>query len=366
MIPIDPNATFETKKLLANLHQLRKTRTLFGHQDSLAYGRGWTTDNNPNNRVSDVYDSLTAKQYPAVFGWDVGKLETGATRILNYIDKNKLRQHIQFAHSIGCVNTISWHAINPISDIEGDKGDGTTVSKIINTSSPYHTKFKAWLKLLADFFKSLTDANGKLIPIIFRPYHEVNVNNCFWWDKDHCSPTQYKDLWKLTVQYLRDTCQVHNLLYAFSLNDGFTNTHFTNFYPGNSLVDVIGFDAYQRPGTNSLQYIAKMQSQLDSIIALSNARNKLPAITEMGCNNLANANGQIYDSWFTQVMYACIKQKQIAYCMLWRNPKGAALGDGTEFYCSYPGHATVTDFNVFFRKIEILFSKTTGNKKLFT
>jgi mannan endo-1,4-beta-mannosidase len=167
------------------------------------------------------------------------------------------------------------------------------------------------------------------------------------------------------VQHLRDACQVHNLLFAFSLNDGFTNTQFTNFYPGNSWVDIIGLDAYQRPGTSSATYINNMKTQIDKLIVLCNDRNKLPAVTEMGCNNLASVNGQVYDSWFTQVMYECIKKKQIAYCMLWRNPKGAALGDGTEFYCTFPNHSTVTDFNIFFQKIEILFSKTTGNKKLF-
>ena len=369
LTPCDSRATQETKNLYANLHQLRKTKTIFGHHDTLAYGNGWTADN-PNGRISDVSDSLTSKDLPGIFGWDIGQIETGNPRLINWVELARLRQWIKQVYDMGCVNTISWHANNPVFGT--GVGDGTTVAKILDgvskpagSNTTYKEIFKGWLTTLANFFKSLKGSDGKLIPIIFRPFHECNVQNCFWWDKTFCVATDFVKLWRLTVTHLKDVCEVHNLLYAFSLNDGFSNLDFSTRYPDNGFVDIIGLDAYQRPGTNSSQYISKIQSQTDTIISLAAARNKLPAITEMGCNNLKNAANQTYSSWFTQTLKPAIKDRTIAYFMLWRNPKGALLGDSTEFYCCYPTHATQTDFNVFYQEPEFIFSKSTKRKALY-
>ena len=371
LTPIDSQATLATKNLYAKLHSLRNTKTIFGHHDTLAYGVGWTADD-PQGRLSDVSDSLSNKDLPGVFGWDIGGIETGNERLINYIDKTKLKQWIQQAHRLGCVNTICWHANNPVFGGSSWNAVNGTVAQILDgISKPAGSSitakelFKTWLTTVANFLKSLKADDGSFIPIIFRPFHECNVNSCFWWDKTKCSPTDFIKLWRLTVTHLKDICGVHNVLYAFSLNDGFTNTEFTSFYPDNGFVDIIGLDAYQRPGTTSSQYIAAIQTQTDHIIAFANARNKLPAITEMGCNNLANASNAPYTNWFTETLTPAIKDKRIAYCMLWRNPKGATLGDPSEFYCCHPAHQTVTDFNVFYQNPEFIFAKSTTRKKLF-
>src|SRR5437588_10173198 len=66
--PIDPGATAETRALFANLRRLTGKGVLFGHQDDLAYGVQWS---NQRGR-SDVKE--TAESYPAVYGWDAGRL----------------------------------------------------------------------------------------------------------------------------------------------------------------------------------------------------------------------------------------------------------------------------------------------------
>ncbi len=33
---------------------------------------------------------------------------------------------------------------------------------------------------------------------------------------NHCTPDEFKELYRFTVTYLRDTLQVHNFIYAFS------------------------------------------------------------------------------------------------------------------------------------------------------
>lgn len=369
--PIDSRASTETKNLFNKLNSIRNTRTIFGHHDTLAYGNGWTYETNPNNRISDVSDSLSNKDLPGVFGWDIGGIETTTNnRLINWIEITKLKSFIKQVYDMGCINTICWHANNPV--FGSGTGDGTTVAKIldgvskpINSNTTYKEIFKGWLNIIANFFTSLRGSDGKLIPVIFRPFHECNVQNCFWWDKTFCSATDYIKLWRLTVTHLKDVCGVHNVLYAFSLNDGFTANDFNNRYPDNGFVDIVGLDAYQRPGTSSNNYITKMQNQISSIVSWANTNGKIPAVTEMGCNNLANANGTTYTSWFTQVMKPALLGQKIAYAMLWRNPKGLALGDGSEFYCTYPSHTTQTDFNVFYQEPEFIFSKSTKKKNVY-
>lgn len=370
-VPIDSRATLETKNLFTKLNNIRNTRTIFGHQDSLVYGNGWTYENNPQNRTSDASDSLSNKDLPGIFGWDIGQIETNNPRLINWIELAKLKTCIKQVYDMGCINTISWHANNPV--FGSGVGDGTTVAKILDgiskpagSNTTYKDIFKRWLTTIANFFNGLRGSDGKLIPIIFRPFHECNVQNCFWWDATFCNATDYIKLWRLTVTHLKDVCGVHNVLYAFSLNDGFTTQDFNSRYPDNGFVDIIGLDAYQRPRTTSSQYIAKMQNQISTIVQIADVNNKIAAVTEMGCNNLANANNVPYANWFTQTMKPALLGQRIAYCMLWRNPKGLALGDGSEFYCCYPTHASQTDFNVFYKEPEFIFSKSTKRRNVYT
>jgi mannan endo-1,4-beta-mannosidase len=48
------------------------------------------------------------------------------------------------------------------------------------------------------------DNNGKLIPIIFRPFHEFD-GNWFWWGANYCTAEEYISVYRFTVNYLRDT-----------------------------------------------------------------------------------------------------------------------------------------------------------------
>lgn len=371
LAPIDSRATHETKQLFSKLNTIKSTRIIFGHQDSLLYGNGWTYENNPQNRISDVADSLQNKDLPGIFGWDIGGLENTINgRVINWIEINKLKACIKQVYDMGCINTISWHCNNPVFGT--GIGDGTTVAKILDgVSKPVGSNitckeiFKSWLNTLAQFFNDLKGTDGKLIPVIFRPFHECSLKNCFWWDASACTPTDYIKLWRLTVTHLKDVCGVRNLLYAFCLNDGFTSNEFSTRYPDNGFVDIIGLDYYQRPGTSAAVYISKMKSQLNTIVSFCTRNNKIPAVTELGCDNLRDSSGNTYTKWFTQVFQKALEGHKIAYAMLWRNPKGTALGDGSEFYCCYPTHPTQADFNTFYKSPLFIFKNSVSKRLVY-
>ncbi len=71
------------------------------------------------------------------------------------------------------------------------------------------------------------------LPIIFRPFHGANV-----------TVDEYVQLWRFTVDYLRDEKGLHNLLFAYS-TDVFTDEEdYLELYPGHEYVDVLGYDDY--------------------------------------------------------------------------------------------------------------------------
>ncbi|MCE6997947.1 glycoside hydrolase family 26 protein [Saccharothrix sp. S26] len=61
---------------------------------------------------------------------------------------------------------------------------------------------------------------GNPIPNIYRPFHE-NSGSWFRWGAAHASPAEYVELFRYTVEYLRDVKGVHNFLYAYSPGGGY-------------------------------------------------------------------------------------------------------------------------------------------------
>src|SRR5690606_4450272 len=113
---------------------------------------------------------------------------------------NHMRTLMLDAYKKGGVITVSWHLDNPTSG--GDSWDKTPAVSDIISGGKHHEKYKEWVARVADFFKSVT-VDKEPIPIVFRPFHEMN-GGWFWWGEGNCSSEDYKTLWKETVNLLRN------------------------------------------------------------------------------------------------------------------------------------------------------------------
>lgn len=339
---VDKNATEQTAALFYQLKKTAKTNILFGHQDDtkrgvVGAGTDWANEQHlpavPQDK-SDVKDIAGA--YPAVYGHDflhIADFSSG-----NWFDyEAKIARDLTIdAYNRGGVNTYAWHYANPVSkgDFYWDKSPVEAVSKIIPGGSS-NAVYKASLKEVADFAKSLTAADGKLVPVIFRPFHEFD-GNWFWWGKSHCSVADYKTLFQFTVSYLRDSLGVHNFLYAWSPDKNFSSqADYLERYPGDAFVDVVGSDNYGDLGDAVSPLIAAAKFKI--ISDYGKANNKVAAMTETGStSNLAKAN------WFTANLLAALKSQQLelAYTLVWANTKG-------NYYTPYKGHPAEADFKTF-------------------
>jgi hypothetical protein len=259
-VRLDPNATVETRELFSILRRFAKDKMLFGHQDSTAYGVGWSG----GLGKSDVKEVTGA--FPAVYGWDIGKL--GQEKNLDGVEFDRLRKLIVNAHARGGINTISWHMDNPVTGRHylDRRGRANNVVDVIPGGS-HHEELKGRLDAFAEFLSQLKDEDGRPIPIIFRPWHENNQKR-FWWAAKE-GGADYIKLWRFTVEYLRDRKGVHQLLYAYSplSQPSLREENPADYsspamgYPGDAYLDVLGIDDYSGRGT-SIQASARIVAAL--------------------------------------------------------------------------------------------------------
>lgn len=350
--PIDKQATKETVNLYRNLKKLLNKGIMFGHQDDLAYGVGWKYIRGK----SDVKE--VTGDYPAVFGWELGRLETDQAVNIDSVPFDKMKGFIADSYNKGGVITVSWHLNNPLTGkTSWDPAPGTVAS--ILPGGEKHVLYKSWLDKVATFITDLKGKNGEMIPVIFRPFHELN-GNWFWWGEKYCTPDEYKQLYRFTVSYLRDTKNLHNLLYAYNTDRFGSKEEYLEKYPGDEWTDVIGFDIYQRQKgeAGNAQFVKDTGKMLAMLEEIATERNKIPALTEFGF-------GQVPDStWWTNVLWKALEKHKISYALAWRNA-GAKPSGENEYYLPYKGQVSEEDFRRFYKLPLTLFQKEVTKEKIY-
>jgi mannan endo-1,4-beta-mannosidase len=340
---VDKNATYETAALFYNLKISAEKTVMFGHMEDNKNGYdGWR--NVPGR--SDVYE--VTGSYPAIYGFDFGGI--GSFRPDSMLEKERQVSHdrvIEAFQRHGIV-TFSWHFGNPVSkgSFYWKNSPVNAVSQILPGGN-YNAVFKQCMARIARFAGSVK-YKGKLVPIIFRPFHEFD-GAWFWWGSTHCSINEYKELYRYTVTYLKDSLQVRNFLYAWSPDCRFNSRQqYTERYPGNDFVDIVGMDDYFDLSAGKSPEAAA--GKLRIISDFSQEQNKIAAFTETGLENLPEAD------WYTHMLLPALTSKpaRIAYVLVWSNrPKS--------YWTPYKGHPAEADFIAFKNDPHMVFSDKMGN-----
>jgi len=353
-LPADKNATPQTVALHNNLKKLAVKGFMFGHQDDLAYGVNWRYENGRSDVKEVVGD------YPAVYGWELGGLEANEDKNIDGVPFKKMRQFIKEGYERGGVITISWHARSPLGAPKGawDTTHGTVAS--ILPGGENHLLFKSWLDELAKFLGSLKGSQGEAIPVLFRPFHEL-TGNWFWWGRNACTPEQFKVLWRFTQYYLREEKKLHNLLYVYNTSGDFkTKEEFLERYPGDDMVDMISFDAYQYDDpVKSDWFVKNTNFQLGLLEEIGAEKNKPVALAETGYEQIPFA------SWWTGTLSKAIGEHKISYVLVWRNHGYNQSMKRMHYYAPYKGQGSEADFVKFYQQENTLFEKDIAKEKLY-
>jgi len=338
----DNDASIQTKKLYLRISEISKKGIAFGHQDATAYGIGWKNEDGSSGLRSDIKE--VAGDFPAVHGFDIGHIELEKSINLDTVSFALMKNHIKQLNAQGAIITMSWHLDNPVTN--GDSWDTTTVVPAILKGGTHREKYELWIKRLSVFLNSIRDKENNVIPVIFRPYHEMN-GSWFWWGANHCNPAEYKQLWVETQQLLKEN-GVHNLLYAYSPNTLGSEEDFDTYYPGDAYVDILGVDIYNHGGNE--EFTQNVKYNLEILKKKAGINNKPYALSESG-----NVNFGLDANWWTQTLYPGIKDSGIAWVLFWRN------ANPSHYFSTYKGEISEEDFIEFSQMDEILFLEEIKN-----
>ncbi len=328
---IDPLATAETRALYAKLRSLSERQILFGHHDANAYGHSWEGERGRSD-VKDVCGS-----HPAVFGHDFISITRSDSPEVQKRNEDELRVRIQEVRRCNGVNTITWHFCNPADSgsFYWPESPYASLPELL-PGGKLHERYREILTTIARFAVSCKADDGKLIPMLFRPFHEYD-GDWFWWGVPaHATAEEFKAVWRYTVEYLRDTLQVHNFIYVISPDCRFdTKEEYLSCYPGDEYVDMVGMDDYWdlRPdGGSEADFLKK----LTILSEVAEEHRKLAALTETGVEGIPDPD------WWTGTLLRLLQTRnfRLSYAMVWRN----ACDSPTHYYAPFPGHPSCADF----------------------
>jgi mannan endo-1,4-beta-mannosidase len=336
----DPQATAETKALYSNLWAIEQKGFMFGHHDDLMYGRYWYGDDGGSDTKAVCGD------YPAVYSVDLAEVMDDRSLTAKSQSANEIRKRcITEARRRGEVIIACMHLNNPLTG--GDSWDNSNkdvVAQILTQGSATNQKFNTWLERLVVFVNSLKDDKGNPIPMIFRPFHE-HTQSWSWWGSSCTTEQQFIDLWRYTVNYLRNA-GIYQFIYAIApqMDTPKTENDFLYRWPGDDYVDFIGMDAYQ--GLTPEVFSRNMRT-LASVAA---KKQKPCGVTETGVEGFTDKK------YWTEQILTPAENRHVSMIVTWRNKFVDGNESDKHYYSVYPGHPSADDFIRFYNDPTTFFS----------
>lgn len=227
---VNKNASDGARKLLKILYEIKGKYTLSGQHDFLEA---------PDQYANKV--KRLSGGFPALKGYELGGIMNQSEKELAADRDNVIKSAVAW-HKSGGIVTITYHMNVP---------DGCNCWKSVNTGGISEEKFKEILtpgtdlnkKHMADldrtagYLKMLRDAG---VPVLWRPYHEMN-GNWFWWGQQ----PEFAELWEIMYKRYTNVHKLNNLLWVWSPGTpGEWADDFENYDVGPKLADVLAIDIY--------------------------------------------------------------------------------------------------------------------------
>lgn len=236
------------------------------------------------------------------------------------------------AQKKGAVIGYCWHLGGyATGTFRSEEGDRHLAEKIISKKD---SPEKSWYFSLLDTM--VTPVFMDLdFPVIFRPFHEMN-GNWFWWGRDNITPEQYIELYRITVDRLREN-GLTNVIMCWSPDTRLAE----EYYPGDNYVDIVGLDVYE-PGCSPYHGNEAYGKALNALNDFAVKHNKVAAISETGLREYEGVMRypmEIPDFWSRMVFKPILERADnyhISYVMSWYNANWSKNNRGS-LYIPYKG-----------------------------
>jgi mannan endo-1,4-beta-mannosidase len=271
IVPANKNTSPEARALLKFFYSISGEYMLTGqHNFPNVKGR--------NSKFAAGYIGKT----PVIYGTDWGFANDGNTdsyQARQDIVDEAIRQNRQ-----GSIITLCWHAVPPtanepvtfqplpganpamLASVQGKLLD-QQFKDLLTPGTELYKHWCAQVDTIAHYLKELQDAH---VPILWRPYHEMN-GDWFWWggrQGEYSTIRLYRQLFDRLVNHHH----LNNLVWLWSLDrPSLPERKFSYFYPGNDFFDIGCLDVYGSDFS---------QAYYDSLLTL--VKGKPIALAEVG------------------------------------------------------------------------------------
>lgn len=230
--PSNPNANQEARAVLNWMESLRSSgnnRLMFGQF------AGWR--DGPIDKIENIY-SATGK-YPAIVGMPA--LRPGSTQLKTQPRLDSIYMINYFKN--GGILQIDDFGLNPWTGKgDGDKTGASPESagELFKTGTAANKFLMNWLSNTANELQKYEDAG---VVVLWRPYHEMNMG-WNWWSALGIS--NYKKLYQFMHNYFTNTRKLDNILWVYAPSGlrGAPGERASEWYPGDSYVDIVSADFY--------------------------------------------------------------------------------------------------------------------------
>jgi len=231
--PVDPSASEGARDLLSFLYENSSDHILAGQHNY----------NSQMNLYTERVHEMTGV-YPAVWGTDFiwrGPQDPGQEIVDEAIRK----------HHEGYIITLMWHAGRPMDDppfewsrsIQGEISDAEWKA-LVTPGTELNLRWQRQVDTIASYLTQLRDAG---VPVLWRPYHEMN-GVWFWWG-DKKGGNGFVSLWKTMFERFTKVHKLNNLIWVWNANaprdipldEAFDYKY---YFPGPEYVDVLATDVY--------------------------------------------------------------------------------------------------------------------------
>ncbi len=376
---VDKNSTNITAKLYAYLKAIGKEdKALYGHQND-THHKAVLKESASNSDTKDLTGSLAAIVGIDTLSLTGAELQLSDEDIANGVTLPKKAAQLGIdAANEGSIITMSAHMPNFALVAEKGKNSngsydysgytpGITTGDVVSRIMPggdLNEVYTGYLDIIAEYANILEDEG---VPVLFRPFHENN-GSWFWWGKAFCDEEGYKNLYRYTVEYLRDTKEVHNFLYVYSPNGPFENEKdYLSRYPGDEFIDVIAFDMYHdNPIENAEEdtWMSSLKETINLVQGIADERGKLSAVSETGIRKnygCMPVSGNPNKNWFSDVSNI-VAESNMPYYMVWAN------FDEGNIFAPYmvnenKGHEMINSFIDYYNEESSVFADGVGDYK---
>jgi mannan endo-1,4-beta-mannosidase len=236
---VNPHISDEAEALLDFLYQISGKYILSGHHNGIE----------SPTKYSEEVKEMTG-YYPVIWGSDFSFHFRGNNPD---IMRQKMIDNAIEMYNKGHIITLMWHCCFP-SDGDSCRRESIWVwddivpqaqwDSLTTPGTELNNQWRTQADHVAKYLKQLQETK---IPVLWRPYHEMN-GVWFWWCQ-HPGEEGFAKLWKMMYDYFTNHHQLNNLIWVWNANaprsiPGDEAYSYKDYFPGIDYVDVLAADVY--------------------------------------------------------------------------------------------------------------------------